>query len=90
MKYDETMLRKNWWLLKYWRFFYICVACGFVAGIGGIVIGIFDDDFNVVWSSCLVILVAFGTVFYLRDLGKACKKLEQNKGGDDRSETEKL
>ena len=87
MKHDETMLKKNWWLLKYWRFFYIFLACGFVSGIGLRVIGIFDDDFNLIWSSCLVILVAFGTAFYVRDLGKACRRLEKNESGDDKSAT---
>ena len=51
MKYDYTLVK------KYKKIIRTLVGLGILGGLGGMLIGFFEKDFNILWSSGFVTVV---------------------------------
>ena len=49
---------------------YFCLSCGLVGGIGGIGIGMYENDFGVLISSLFVLIVAIIAFAYIKRIFK--------------------
>jgi predicted MFS family arabinose efflux permease len=65
MKFEDYLLKRNRSVM------YLLAVFGLVAGIGGVLIGIYDRDENIIWSSLLVLISAVIVFLYLKSTGKS-------------------
>jgi uncharacterized membrane protein YfcA len=50
---------------------YLLAVFGLVGGVGGVLIGIYDHDKNILWSSMLVLVSALIVFLFLKSTGKS-------------------